>query len=58
MYVSQQMLRVHHDESLRRAEASKLVGQVRNERRLQSLPPARRPPRLRGLGLGRPVSHA
>jgi hypothetical protein len=58
MYVSQQMLRVHHDEWLRRAEARRLVGQVRDERRLESRPLARRPPRLRRLRLGRPVSHA
>ncbi len=58
MYVSQQMLRVHHDEWLHHAETRRLVSQAKTERRPESPRTTRWQPRLRALRLGRPVSHA
>jgi hypothetical protein len=58
IYVSQQMLRVHHDEWLRFAETRRLISQVKSERRPESRRGARRQPRLGALRLGRPVRHA
>jgi hypothetical protein len=58
MYVSQQMLRVHHDEWLRYAETRRLVSQAKAERAPESHRIVRRRPRLRAPRLGRPVSHA
>jgi hypothetical protein len=58
MYVSQQMLRVHHDEWLRYAETRRLVSQAKAEPRQESGRIVRGQPRLRALRLGRPVGHA
>ncbi len=58
MYVSQQMLRVHHDEWMRYAESRRLVNHATTERRAESRRVLARQPRLRSLRLGRPVRHA
>jgi len=58
MYVSQQMLRVHHDELMRHAESRRLVGQAKAERRPESRRVVARQPKLRSLRLGRSVRHA
>jgi hypothetical protein len=58
MYVSQQMLRVHHDELMRDAESRRLVSQRKAGRRPESRRNIVRQPRLRSLRLGRSVRHA
>jgi hypothetical protein len=56
MYVSQQMLRVHHDEWMRYAESRRSVSQATTERRVASRRVLARQSRLR-LRLSRPVRH-
>lgn len=58
MYVSQQMLRLHHDEWTRYAEARRLASQAKAERSRPSRRRDRPQPRLRALRLGRPVGHS
>jgi hypothetical protein len=58
MYVSQQMLRVHHDEWVRYAEMRRQVGQAKAERRPAAARLVGRRRRRRALRPGRPVSDA
>jgi hypothetical protein len=55
MYLSQQMLRAHHDEWLRYAEMRREIKRAAATSRLASGRSARRSWRLRGLRLGRLV---
>jgi hypothetical protein len=57
MYVSHQMVRVHHDEWLRYAETRRLVSQAKTERRPDARQSTRWQPRLRVPRPGRSVSH-
>lgn len=57
MYVSQQLVRVHQDEWLRYAEARREIKRAAVSREAAGRV-ARRPFSLRGLRLGRLVSHS